>query len=312
MVNLENVSKFIIQDLCLHVPEGVCVGLIGASGAGKTTLLKLICGLLEPENGYVRTMGKEPVAAKRQYGRDLSVFLVGHSALESTDTVKQSFVLRQSIYGLPRERFWQEYTELAECFGFDKYQNEALKSLSLGQRMRVELAATLIGNPRLILLDEPNVGLDENGKAILWELLDRRCRQGATVLVASHNLTEIAKVCSRIALLEKGKLLYYGSERNLRSKLASMETMELQVTGKLPDLKDLPVKVYGFSENKLRLSYDSNYLSAAEILGLLLPQTQVAEVNIIKPDLADIVMDIQKESKNNMRLKKQAEGGDAK
>lgn len=303
MVTLEKVSKFIIQDLCLHVPKGECVGIIGASGAGKTTLLKLVCGLLEPQTGYVRTLGKEPVSAKGHYGRELSAFLVGHSALEDTDTVKQSFELLQRIYGLPKEPFWQEYEEFAKCLKFHGYQNEVLKSLSLGQRMRVELAVALIGNPQLILLDEPNVGLDENGKAILWEILDKRCRQGATVLVASHNLTEIARVCSRIVLLEKGQLLYYGTERNLRSKYASMEVMELKLAGKLPDLEDLPLKVYEIWENKLRLFYDSNFLSAAEILGVILAQTQVMEVNIIKPDLADIVMTIQKEPENSMCLK---------
>lgn len=290
MVNLEQVSKFVIKDVSLHVPAGACVGLIGASGAGKTTLLKLICGLLQPEAGYVRTLGKEPVVRKGKYGRELSVFLVGHSALEGTDTVKQSFELARSIYGLEKEWFWQEYEELAVQFDFKGYQEEPLKSLSLGQRMRVELAMALIGSPRLILLDEPNVGLDENGKVVLWELLAKRCRQGATVLVASHSLSDISRVCDRIALLDKGHLLYYGSEKNLRSRYASIERMELKLAGHLPDLEDLPLQCYEIAEDRLCLSYDANYLSSAEILGLILKQTQVAEVNVKRPDLEDIII----------------------
>ncbi len=297
MVNLENVSKFIIQNMSLHVPVGACVGLIGASGAGKTTLLKLICGLLQPEDGYVRTLGKEPVAQHGRYGRDMSVFLIGRSALEDGDPVKQSFVLAQSIYGLEKSRFWQEYEELAEEFGFREYADRALKSLSLGQRMRVELAMALIGNPRLMLLDEPNVGLDENGKAILWEQLARRCSQGATVLVASHSLTDISRVCDRIAFLEKGRLLYYGSEKHLRSKYASIERMELKLVGRLPDLEDLPLQEYEIEGNRLCLSYDTNYLASAEILGLILKQTQVAEVNVHRPDLEDIVVLMQNKNK---------------
>lgn len=293
MVNLENVSKFIIQDVSLHVPAGACVGLIGASGAGKTTLLKLICGLLKPEVGYVRTLGKEPVAQHGRYGRAMSVFLVGRSALENGDTVKQTFSLAQSIYGLKKEQFWQEYEELAGRFGFQDYTDRVLNSLSLGQRMRVELAMALIGNPRLILLDEPNVGLDENGKEVLWELIGERCKQGATVLVASHSLSDIARVCDRIALLEKGKLLYYGSEKNLRSKYASIERMELKLAGSLPDLEDLPLFSYEIDGDRLCLSYETGVVSSAEILGLVLRQTQVAEVNIRRPDLEDIVIMMQ-------------------
>lgn len=293
MVNLENVSKFIIQDMSLHVPAGTCVGLIGASGAGKTTLLKLICGLLQPEAGYVRTLGKEPVAQHGRYGREMSVFLVGRSALEDGDTVRQSFALAQSIYGLEKEKFWQEYEELEECFSFRDDADRALKSLSLGQRMRVELAMALIGSPKLILLDEPNVGLDENGKEVLWETLARRCEQGVTVLVASHSLADISKVCDRIALLEKGRLLYYGSEKHLRSKYASIERMELKLAGKLPDLEDLPLQSYEIEGESLCLSYDTNYLSSAEVLGLILKQTRVAEVNVHRPDLEDIVIMMQ-------------------
>ncbi|MBQ7776553.1 MAG: ABC transporter ATP-binding protein [Lachnospiraceae bacterium] len=298
MITLEKVSKFIISDMSLHIPKGACVGIIGASGAGKTTLLKVICGLLQPENGYVRTLGKEPVKGKGTYKRDLSVWMVGHSALEDGDTVHQSFVLLQRIYGLQEQAFWQEYEELAVRLDFKEYEGKNLKSLSLGQRMRVELAAAFIGNPSLILLDEPNVGLDENAKAALWKLVQEKCKAGATIVTASHSLTDMSKVCDRIILLDKGRLLYYGSEENLRSKYASTDRMELKLMGKLPDLEDLPLKEYNISETEVELFYDSNYLSAVEILAVVLAQTQVAEVKIIKPDLADIIMQMEGERGN--------------
>lgn len=296
-VILEEVSKFILSRVSLHIPKGECVGIIGASGAGKTTLLKLVCGLLLPTKGYVRTLGKEPVAQKGRYGRRLSAFFVGRSPLEGADTVRQSLALLQSIYGLPKEEFWQEYAELAERLDFAKYENEPLKKLSLGQRMRVELAAVLIGSPELIVLDEPNVGLDENGKVILWELLQEHCQRGATVLVASHNLTELSQVCSRLVLLEGGRLLYYGTESNLRSRYASIDRMELKLAGKLPDLEDLPLKEYRICGDSLRLSYDSNHLSAAEILGVILRQTRVKEIKVTKPTLEDIILQLGESSR---------------
>ena len=292
MVTLDKVSKFIISDMCFHVPRGECVGLIGASGAGKTTLLKLVCGLLKPREGYVRILGKDPVQGRGHYGRDLSVFMVGKWSLEDGDTVRQAFVLLQNIYRLPKQDFWQEYDKLAKRFDFLRYEKEVLKNLSLGQRMRVELAATLIGAPKLIVLDEPNVGLDENGKLVLWEMIKESCNRGATVLMASHNLEEMAAVCTRLALLDKGALLYYGTEKNLRSRYASIDVMRMKLIGELPDLEDLPLREYCICGNELQLSYDSNYLPAAEILSLILKQTRVAEVSVTKPDLADIILQI--------------------
>lgn len=294
MITIEKVNKFVISDLCLHIPEGECVGIIGTSGAGKTTLLKIICGMLQPEKGYVRTFGKEPVSNKKRYGNEVRVFFAENSVLENSDTVRQNFELMKSIYGLSEERFWEEYDWLIRKFDIVNYQDEVIRNISLGQRMRVELAITLIGNPKLILLDEPNIGLDENGKAILWELLEEKRTQGTTILVASHDLEDLARVCSRIVMLEKGQLLYYGTEKNLRSKFASTEVMELQLTGDLPDLEDLPLKEYQVHGNKVRLTYDANYLSSSEILGLVLSQTQVEEVNIKKSGLEEVILELQK------------------
>lgn len=290
MVTLDKVSKFIISDMSIHIPKGECVGIVGASGAGKTTLLKIICGLLKPTDGYIRILGKDPVIEKQHYFKNLSVFLAGRWALENDDTVIQSFELLQTIYHLPKEIFWKEYETLSKQLDFAEYQYKSLRSLSLGQRMRVELAATLIGNPQLILLDEPNVGLDENGKQVLWDLLQERCKQGATILIASHSLSDISKICTRIALLDKGHLLYYGAEQYLRNKYASVNRIEMTLTGSLPDLEDLPIKDYQILQNKLTIHYNVNYLSAADILEVILMQTNVSEVNVIKPDLADIIL----------------------
>ncbi|MBQ8821830.1 MAG: ABC transporter ATP-binding protein [Lachnospiraceae bacterium] len=290
MVNLDKVSKFIISDFSFHVPAGECVGIIGASGAGKTTLLKLICGLLEPEKGYVRILGKEPIAEKQHYGKKVSAFFAGRWAFEDSDTVKQAFEMLRVVYHLPVEEFEAQYRELSQRLSFEEYEDKALKSLSLGQRMRAELAGTLIGNPRLILLDEPGVGLDENGKMVLWELIQQRCRSGATVLIASHSLSELSRICTRMVLLEKGKLLYYGSEKYLLNKYAAQGTIELTVSDGFPDLEDLPVRSYEMDGQQLRISYNINHLSAAEILNVILSQSRVEEVIVKRPELADIIL----------------------
>lgn len=289
MIQLEEVSKFVLSNVSLYVPEGEIVGLVGASGAGKTTLLRLICGLLQADIGRVRTLGRDPVVWRRYYGAEISAFLTGVPLLCKEDTVQQGFELMKALYHISDSQFKRDYQKLSESLDFGKYVRETVKNLSLGQRMRVELGAALICRPRLLLLDEPSIGLDENGKTALWELLEERCGMGMTVLMTSHDMTGISRLCSRIALLEDGKLVFYGSEKNLRSRYAPVDVMTVNVNGQLPDLEDLPLKHYSVEGSVLTMSYDSNRITSAEILRLILSQTSVSGVNISKPNLESII-----------------------
>ena len=289
MIQLEEVSKFVLSDVSLYVPEGEIVGLMGAPGAGKTTLLRLICGLLLADGGRVRTLGRDPVVWRRYYGAEISTFLTGVPLLCREDTVQQGFELMKILYHISDSQFKRDYQKLSESLDFGKYVRETVKNLSLGQRMRVELGAALICRPRLLLLDEPSIGLDENGKAALWELLEERSGMGMTVLVTSHDMTGLSRLCSRIALLDGGELVFYGSEKNLRSRYAPVDVMTVNVNGQLPNLEDLPLKHYSVEGSVLTMSYDSNHITSAEILRLILSQTGVSGVNISKPNLESII-----------------------
>ena len=295
MITFESVNKFILSDITLHVPQGECVGLIGASGAGKSTLIKLACGLLVPDSGYVRTMGKDPFLYRGHYGGEFDVFMTGVPSLDKNDTVLEGFSLLREIYGLSKGQFEEDYKALSMGLGFSEYETEKVGNLSLGQKRRVELAAGFLKRPKLWILDEPEVGLDENGKAALGEILSERCKEGMTVLISSHNLSEISRVCSRIALLEEGKLVFYGSENRLRKNFAPIDSMTVKLLGKLLDLEDLPLKRYEVENHVLRLSYNSNHITAAEIIGVILQQTEISEIKIQKPNLEDILIQMKRE-----------------
>lgn len=294
MVNFENVSKYALNDVSIHIPKGEIVGLIGASGAGKTTMIKLACGLLAPESGRVYTLDKNPVLNRKLYKNKVSTFIVGVPLLCRDDTVLQGFELIRSMYGIKKSEFDKRYKKLSERLDFGKYDNQTVKSLSLGQRMRAELGAALIYEPKLLLLDEPNVGLDENGKTALYELLTERCKNGMTVLMTSHDMSGVSKMCGRIALLDSGSLVFYGSEENLRSRYAPIDVMTIKFGGNIPDLEDLPLEKYSVSGDTLTLSYNSNHITSAEILKLILRQTSVFEVSIRKPSLESIISQLKK------------------
>lgn len=294
MVIFEKVSKFIISDVTFHIPEGKTVGLIGASGAGKTTLIKLTCGLLKPDLGQVYTMRKEPVLGREHCGKALSVLFADKPYLQREDTVADNFEMLKYIYGLSKEDFRKDYKMLAERLRFGCMEGQQVKNLSLGQRRRVEIGATLISRPKLLLLDEPTVGLDADAKQVFYELIAEKEREGVTVVVTSHNMEEISKMCSRIVLLDKGKLLYYGEEEQLRKQFLPMDTMHLKLADKLPDLEDLPLQSYEVDGDTLKITYNSNHITSAEILRLILAQTKVAEIKIRRGDLADVIVQMKK------------------
>ena len=289
MIAFENVSKFILQNVSFYLPQGEIVGLLGPSGAGKTTFLKLASGLLEAEQGYVRIMGKKP-NRDDSLKRKRVAFFAETPFLCRGDTVEECFQELKSIYHVPSVEFQNRYRELADRLDFEKARKERLHSLSLGQRMRAELGAALLLRPELLLLDEPTVGLDANGKAVLRELLLESVSEGMTVLITSHDMAEISRLCSRVAILNEGKLVYYGSEERLQKHFVPVETIQVKLSGRYPDLEDLPLVSYLLKQDNLVMHYNANYITAAEILQFLLKQTGVAEVKISKPNLENIIL----------------------
>lgn len=289
MINFENVSCRVLKNISLNIPRGETVGLIGRSGAGKTTLIKLACGLLAPEDGRIFTLGKNPVKNHSLYREKISAFIAGTPLLCRDDTVLQGFEIIRNVYGISKNDFTKRYETLSARLNFSKYDSELIKNLSLGERMRAEIGAALIYEPKLLILDEPNIGLDENAKAVLGQLLFERCKSGMTTLLSSHDMASLPKICSRIALLDKGELVFYGSMENLRSSYTPIDTMSLKTKGKLPDFEDLPLKKYSVNGNVVSLSYNSNHVTAAEILRTVTSQTDLWEVSIKKPDLEDVI-----------------------
>lgn len=297
MISFENVNKFILTDVNLHIPKGVVVGVIGASGAGKTTLLKLACGLLDCSAGNVWTFHKNPVKNRRQLASCLRAYFSDIPLFQGDDTVCNQFQVFQAVYRLEQAAYWEAYKVLAEQFRFTEYERKQITQLSLGQRRRVELAAMLLGNAELFVFDEPTNGLDERGKGVFWQQLKRKKEDGATILVSSHNMAEVEYLCDRILLLDQGRILYYGDRERLMKRYAPINGIELQFKGGIPDMDDLPLIKYSIDDNILKLQYNSNHISAAEIVKKILDQTTISRIRTIRPELADVII----QRKENMK-----------
>ncbi|MDE6642182.1 MAG: ATP-binding cassette domain-containing protein [Acetatifactor sp.] len=294
MIFFEHVCKFILSDVNIHIPQGTSLGLIGSSGAGKTTFLKLACGLLRPAAGCVHTMRLIPEKNRRKLGTMSGAFFADIPLFRDTDTVESNFQDFKIIYGLGDDLFDKEYSALADRLGFRFFEKEPVKQLSLGQSRRAELGALLLARPKLLLLDEPTEGLDQTAKDRLRELLMERQAEGTTLVISSHNMEEISALCERIVLLDRGSLCHYGDKELLLKHFAPDEVLEIDFSGKLPDMEDLPLKHYSFHQNKLKLTYNSNYVTSAELLRHILAQTTITAVTTKKSGLSDAINRIEK------------------
>ena len=294
MINFEDVSKFIVKDVSLHVKQGEVTGLIGPTGSGKTTLVRLASGLLLPERGRVSVMREDPVKFRSKYASRLSVCITGIKLLQDEDTALVGLGMLRDMYGIQEAEYDKRYALLAERFNFGAFENERLKGLSVGQRRRVELAAAFLLEPELMILDEPEVGLDETGKQALEEIIREKAGEGMTILITSHDMTGISNVCSRLAILEKGRLVFNGSEDILRSKTLPINTLTVSFDGAVPNIDDLPIVRYRLEGNTISYDYNSRYISASEVLEVIMKQTRITDIKIKKPDLEQIIISMQK------------------
>lgn len=240
-----------VTDVDLRVEEGECVGFLGANGAGKTTTLKMLSGLLHPTSGSARVLGFVPWERRSEFQKGFSLVMGHRSQLWWEIPAQETFRLNQEIYDIPESDYRSALDELVELLELKDCLAVPVKKLSLGQRMKAELAASILHRPRLLLLDEPTLGLDIlMQKKVRRFLLEYNRRYKATVLLTSHNMGDVVELCPRILIIDRGRLLYDGAlqrvvERYAPNKViradfnAAVRTPELERIGRVLESSDL-------------------------------------------------------------------------
>ena len=297
-----------VNDVSLHIARGETVGLIGANGAGKTTLVKLIAGLHLPSGGFIRVFGEEPTKRKTArpcigmvtgsmitdgYKYDLGR---GSSLLYDDMTLELNMQLIGNIYRLPKTYRQKRTMQLAERFELSQLMHYRAGQLSLGQRMKAELAACLLFSPELLILDEPFIGVDVTAKQTLRDILRELIAKGdTTVILTTHNVEELEKICSRVVMLDRGKLVYNGTLDRLKRSHVGVNCMQLICDGMPPDPGDYPIESYVLENGMLKLYYDASVIGSKDISSSLMSQAQVSDILIEKPTVEQIIREIYKE-----------------
>jgi len=287
-----------VSGVTFSVEPGEMVGYIGANGAGKSTTIKMLTGILVPSSGDILCNGFVPYRERTRYVATIGVVFGQRTQLWWDIAVVESFRLLKEIYGLSEAAYRERMALFDRVLGISAYLHQPVRKLSLGERMRCDLAASLLHRPPLLFLDEPTIGLDIVAKASVREFLQEINRQeGTTVLLTTHDLSDIETLCRRVIVIDHGKLLFDGALSQLRDRI-------LPVTSVVFDVKTTPdpallvwngLTIAEVGSHRYRVDIDRRQLSPATAVKEIVNRFDVADLSIEEPQIEEVVKRIYRE-----------------
>lgn len=215
-----------VDDISFEIEEGEIVGYIGANGAGKSTTIKMMCGILHPTSGSVRVAGLDFESSRQKINRQMGVVFGQKTQLWWDIPLIETFKILKSIYEVPDEVYEERFDYLCELLDMKPFLTQTVRSLSLGQRMRADFAAALIHCPKIVYLDEPTIGLDVLVKdKIRSAIKELNKKYGITVILTTHDMKDIEELCSRIIIIDKGRILYDGKLSDIKYRFGNTKTV---------------------------------------------------------------------------------------
>ncbi|MFC8042598.1 ATP-binding cassette domain-containing protein [Nocardia sp. NPDC057353] len=282
-----------VHAMSFSIERGAAVGYIGANGAGKSTTIKMLTGILVPTSGTVRTCGLEPVRRRRELASRIGVVFGQRSQLWWDLPLRESFAILAAVHRLDPDAARKRTHALVEQLEMTETLATPVRQLSLGERMRAEVAAALLHSPELIILDEPTIGLDVLSKQRLREFLRaERAERGTTLLLTTHDMGDIERLCDRVLVVDRGSLAYDGSLAGLAGTVGARRVLVVDLTAPTPDLTDIPGATLIGSEAggmRQRLAFDAERSTAAQLLTAVSARAEVRDLTIEEPEIEDVV-----------------------
>ncbi|REF37639.1 ABC-2 type transport system ATP-binding protein [Thermasporomyces composti] len=292
-----------VAGVSFDIAEGELVGYLGPNGAGKSTTIKMLTGILVPTSGTVEVAGVTPWRERERNARQIGVVFGQRSQLWWDLPLIDSFKLIGKLYDIPRETYHANLERFTELLGMADFLDTPVRQLSLGQRMRGDLAAAMLYNPRILYLDEPTIGLDVVAKERMRSFVAELNRQDrTTVILTTHDLDDVERLCSRIVLIDRGRVLYDGDVAALKARYAPYRELVVQVAdqGSVQETAtahELSALVPGvdqvrFDGSKVRLRFNPERVQVADVVAAVLERHRVLDLAIVEPNLEDVIHQI--------------------
>ncbi len=286
-----------VKDVSFSIEKGEIVGYIGPNGAGKSTTIKILSGILTPDSGDVKVSGMTPWKDRVKYVKKIGVVFGQRSQLWWDIPAEDTFLLLKDIYEIPEEEYQATKNDLVRMLNLEDIINIPVRQLSLGQRMRCEIAASLLHNPEILFLDEPTIGLDAVSKQLVRDFIKRLNKEkNTTIILTSHDMSDITTLSKRIILIGKGEVLYNGSLKRLVNNYGTLRYMSIKTNNKLN------IRNKGIIEKKkvkdgYNLIIDTKITSISDLLNNISKKIVIDDIKIENENIDNIIVKLYQDFK---------------
>lgn len=288
-----------VDGISFDVPKGEVIGFIGPNGAGKSTVIKMLTGILTPTSGTCTIGGKIPTQNRKDYVREIGVVFGQRTQLWWDLALRETYMVLKEIYEIPEKEYNERMAFLNEVLELDSFITSPVRTLSLGQRMRADIAASLLHNPKVLFLDEPTIGLDVVVKDNIRKAIQKiNAESGTTVILTTHDLEDIELLCNRIVMIDKGKKVFDGELSELRRKYGQMRELCFELKDKADESKLAYDKDFSFADGDLSLEvksgavnvrFNSDTVSVEDMLSYTLSKVHVKDISVKDADIEEII-----------------------
>ena len=279
-----------VDGITFSVERGELVGYVGPNGAGKSTTVKMLTGILVPSAGRISVAGYEPSRQRVQLARRIGVVFGQRVQLWWDLPLRDSFELLRHVYRVPAPRHRENLDAFTEILELGPFLDTPVRQLSLGQRMRGELTAAMLHDPEIVFLDEPTIGLDIIAKARVREFLAAANRErGVTVLLTTHDLSDIERLCSRMLIIDHGRVIYDGGVDALKERFGEERTLIVDLEEPAPPLEIDGARVVRVEGPRQWLRFRRDQVTAAELTAAVAARARLVDLAIEEPEIEEIV-----------------------
>ncbi|MEN6358428.1 MAG: ATP-binding cassette domain-containing protein [Armatimonadota bacterium] len=279
-----------LDGVSFQIEPGELVGYVGPNGAGKSTTVKVISGILVPDSGRCEILGRVPWKQRVAHVRDIGVVFGQRTQLWWDLPVIESFDLLKEIYRVPDKAYLQTRNELIEILGLSALIDTPVRQLSLGQRMRCDLAAALIHSPSILFLDEPTIGLDAVSKLAVRDFIKQINRtKGTTVILTTHDMDDIEALCSRIMVIGSGRILSDGTLDELRASVSTERRLIVDLVDEKSEISDPDAEVVSREGSRVHMRFYPDRIPPAELIYRIAGKHAVQDLFIENPPIEEII-----------------------
>ena len=289
-------KKEAVRDVSFQIRQGEMLGFIGPNGAGKSTMIKMLSGILCPDRGSVSVAGYIPYRQRRKFVGKIGVVFGQKSQLQWDLPVRDSYELLRAIYAIPKDVYQKNLDQFADMLDMGGFIDQPVRQLSLGQRMRADIVASLLHSPEIVFFDEPTIGVDVVGKQVIREFIrELNERNGVTMIFTTHDIQDIDKTCERLIIINEGTKMYDGSLHGIREKYGTTRQLDVEFNFEC-DVRPMEhVKMQPINEEghiRKRFTFEQGEVQINDLMNELLTNYSICDINITEPEIDDIICKI--------------------